>query len=90
MVLLMRVTSGFSIEGCHERRKGEGRNEWPSNREGRRREEEEEERQAVVLMSMGEEARTLFKYLSVKSARRDKVVVREGPKCREREPIWDY
>jgi hypothetical protein len=37
MVLLMQVTSGFSIEVCHERRKGEGRNEWPSNREGRRR-----------------------------------------------------
>ena len=81
MVLLMRATSGFSIEVCHKRRKGAGRNEWPSNREGRRR-EEEEERQAVVLMSIEEEARTLFKYLSVKSARRDKVVVREGPKCR--------
>jgi hypothetical protein len=83
MVLLMRATSGFSIEVCHKRRKGAGRNEWPSNREGRREEEEEEEeRQPVVLMSMGEEARTLFKYLSVESVGRDKVVVREGSKCR--------
>jgi hypothetical protein len=32
-------------------------------------EEDEERRQAVVLMSMGEEARMLFKYLFIESAR---------------------
>jgi hypothetical protein len=53
--------------------KGAGQNEWASNREGRREEEEEEEEEGLKTRRRpyehGGEACTLFKYLSVGSAR---------------------
>ena len=70
MVLLMRATSGFSIGVCHKGAQRNGTERVAIKLRGWKEDEEDEERrQAVVLMSMGEEARMLFKYLFIESAR---------------------